>query len=464
MIFTSFAFLALLLIVLPLYYAVPFRAQNVLLLIASYVFYGWWDWRFLGLLFFSTILDYFIGLALERYSAQGVRKAIIVFSISTQLILLGFFKYYNFFISSFASLMEQFGIPVYLPLLSVILPVGISFYTFHTISYTVDIYRRIAKPTTDFVGFALFISFFPQLVAGPIARASHLLPQCLAPRKPTWSKFFEGCYFFYWGLFKKVVVADNLAVIVDRAFNQPDQLNAFSALLGVYAFAWQIYCDFSGYSDMARGCSKWMGFELQVNFNVPYLAVDPSDFWRRWHISLSTWLRDYLYIPLGGNRCSVARVNFNLMVTMILGGLWHGASWTFVLWGLYHGLLLIVYRVLCPTLSTDIKSVWKKCFHQIFFFHLVCISWLLFRSQNYSELGSYIAGFLRWPVWDKVMLVKVCFALPVFVLEYFIYRSGKQNRFLEFPIWIRIIVYVCIYWALISFGRWGGEGFIYFQF
>ena len=464
MIFTSFAFLVLLLVVLSLYYILPFRAQNVLLLIASYIFYGWWDWRFLGLLFFSTILDYFIGLALDRYSSQKIRKSIIVFSITIQLILLGFFKYYNFFVESFATLMEQFGIPVYLPLLSVILPVGISFYTFHTISYTVDIYRRLSKPTTDFIGFALFISFFPQLVAGPIARASHLLPQCLARRKPTRSLFFEGCYFFYWGLFKKVVVADNLSVIVDQAFNQPGQLNAFSALLGVYAFAWQIYCDFSGYTDMARGCSKLMGFELQVNFNVPYLAVDPSDFWKRWHISLSTWLRDYLYIPLGGNRGSAGRVYFNLMVTMLLGGLWHGASWTFVLWGFFHGLLLIVYRVLCPTLAKDLKPGLKKIFHQVFFFHLVCISWLLFRAQNYSELTAYMAGFLRQPILDKTMLVKVCYALPVFVLEYFVYKSGKQNWFLEFPVWIRVIVYFGIYWALMSLGKWAGEGFIYFQF
>lgn len=464
MVFTSLAFLVLLLIVLPLYYLLPFWAQNVMLLGASYVFYGWWDWRFLGLLLFSTVLDYGVGLALDSSRLVRWRRAILVASISVQLSLLGVFKYYDFFVHSLADLLAGLGVSGSAPTLGLVLPVGISFYTFHTISYTVDIYRRLAKPTTDFVGFALFISFFPQLVAGPIARASHLLPQCLAPRHPTLAVFWEGAYLFYWGLFKKVVVADNLGVVVDRAFTRPEQLDAFSALVTVYAFAWQIYCDFSGYTDMARGCAKWMGFELQVNFNVPYLAVDPSDFWRRWHISLSTWLRDYLYIPLGGNRYGPTRTQINLILTMLLGGLWHGASWTFVLWGLYHGTLLAVYRALAPDLSARPLSAVTRVCHQVFFFHLVCVGWVLFRARSIHELGDFLAAFGRSPVLQPGLIARLCFAAPVFVLEYAIYARNDQLAFLRFPWWIRAAVYTVMYWALFATGRWTGEGFIYFQF
>ena len=466
MIFTELAFLVLMLVVLPLYFVLPMRGQNVMLLVASYVFYGWWDWRFLFLLFFSTVLDYGIGLMLTAKRFDNYRQLILVLSITTQLVLLGVFKYYNFFATSFALLLEQFGIVASPLLLNVALPVGISFYTFHTISYTVDIYRRISKPTTDFIGFALFISFFPQLVAGPIARASHLLPQCLRERIVTRQGWYEGSYLFLWGLFKKVVVADNFAVIVNRGFDNPDQLNALTALCVVYAFAWQIYCDFSGYTDMARGISMWMGFDLQVNFNVPYLAVDPSDFWQRWHISLSTWLRDYLYIPLGGNRLGVSRTYMNLMLTMLIGGLWHGASWTFVLWGFYHGLLLCVYRLVAPDLAKRLAhSFWKRSLHQIWFFHLVCLSWLLFRTQSMEQLQGICSAFLRSPKLELGTTARLGLAFPVFAVEYLVYRHRDQVAFLKVVPWpLRTIVYVGLYWALISLGKWTGEGFIYFQF
>jgi D-alanyl-lipoteichoic acid acyltransferase DltB (MBOAT superfamily) len=356
MVFTTTPFLVFILIVLPLYFALSHRWQNVMLLIASYVFYGWWDWRFLFLLLFSTVLDYLVGLGLVWPPLHVWRKPMLVASIVTQLSLLGVFKYYDFFAASLAELLAKTGWHVEPTLLHLVLPVGISFYTFHTLSYTIDIYRGKFTPTTDFIAFALFISFFPQLVAGPIARASHLLPQMLLPRRPTLTQWHEGCYLFYWGLFKKIVVADTLARVVDRSFANPSSLNTFSALATVYAFAWQIYGDFSGYTDMARGCSKWFGIELQINFNVPYLAVDPSDFWQRWHISLSSMLRDYLYIPLGGSRYGSARTMGNLMTTMLLGGLWHGASWTFVLWGFYHGLLLVVYRTFFPDLNARLTT------------------------------------------------------------------------------------------------------------
>lgn len=464
MLFTTTAFLVFLLIVLPLYYALPHRLQNVMLLIASYIFYGWWDWRFLFLLLFSTVLDYLVGLGLVWPPLHRYRKFMLVASICVQMSLLGVFKYYDFFAVSLAEVFASVGWHVELPLLRLILPVGISFYTFHTLSYTIDIYRGKFTPTTDFIAFALFISFFPQLVAGPIARASHLLPQMIAPRTPTIQGVHEGCYLFYWGLFKKVVVADTLAQVVDRSFAQASQLDSFAALLAIYAFAWQIYCDFSGYTDMARGCSKWFGVELQINFNVPYLAVDPSDFWQRWHISLSSMLRDYLYIPLGGNRYGPSRTMVNLMITMLLGGLWHGANWTFVLWGFYHGALLIIYRWIAPDLNARLTSWWARLAHQIWFFHLTCFGWLLFRAESVQQIKSILAAFGQPPVVSLGMLARLLVALPVLVLEYSIYKTDDQLAFLKLSWPLRVIVYVLIYWSLLSIGRWGGDGFIYFQF
>jgi alginate O-acetyltransferase complex protein AlgI len=464
MIFTSPAFVALLLIVLPLYFCLSHRWQNALLLIASYVFYGWWDWRFLFLLLFSTVLDYVVGLGLASPRFSNRRKQLLTTSIVTQLTLLGIFKYYDFFSMSFAALMAKVGWQIEPRLLNLVLPVGISFYTFHTLSYTIDIYRGKFVPTKNFVAFALFISFFPQLVAGPIARASHLLPQMLKPRHVTMEDWFEGCYLFYWGLFKKVVVADSLAKVVQKAFDNPAGLNAFSATVSIYAFAWQIYGDFSGYTDMARGCARWFGINLQLNFNVPYMATDPSDFWKRWHISLSSMLRDYLYIPLGGSRHGHARTYVNLMITMLLGGLWHGANWTFVLWGLYHGLLLVAYRLIWPHLETEEKEPWLRALHVVWFFHLVCFGWLLFRAASLSEVGGVLAAFTRAPVIDLGLAARLGLAVPVFLLESAIYFRNDQLAFLRWPAPTRVAVYVGLYWALMTVGQWGGEQFIYFQF
>ena len=464
MIFTTPAFLAFIIIVLPLYLVLSHRKQNLMLLAASYVFYGWWDWRFLFLLLFSTLLDYGVGLGLVSPRFSHARKALLVTSIATQLALLGVFKYYDFFAVSLAAGMSRLGVAIDPPLLQLVLPVGISFYTFHTLSYTIDIYRGKFSPTRDFVAFALFISFFPQLVAGPIARASHLLPQMLKPRKPTLDDWFEGSYLFYWGLFKKVVVADTLAKVVQSSFAHPGELNAFSALVAVYAFAWQIYCDFSGYTDMARGCSRWFGIDLQVNFNVPYLSVDPSDFWKRWHISLSSMLRDYLYIPLGGNRHGRTRMYFALLMTMLLGGLWHGANWTFVLWGLYHGVLLIAYRVVAPDLEERLSSPLHRLVHVVWFFHLVCLGWLLFRASSMAEVMGMLQAFTRAPVANWGLAARLAVAVPVFIVELPIYLGGLQLGPLRSPAPLRAVAYVAIFWALISLGNWGGADFIYFQF
>ena len=392
MLFNSWSFIPFLLTVLGLYYALPHRAQNRLLLVASYVFYGAWDVRFLGLLIFSTTVDYVVGRLLGATVDERKRKAILLLSIATNLGLLGFFKYFNFFAESFAALTDQLGWNVHPTTLRVILPVGISFYTFQSLSYTIDVYRRRQEPERSLLDLATFVAFFPQLVAGPIERVQKLLPQIKAPRRTTRAQVQEGLWLILWGLFKKVAVADNLAIFVDRAFASEVPDGGPRALLAVYAFALQIYGDFSGYTDIARGVAKLMGFEMMRNFDRPYLAANPADFWRRWHISLSSWLRDYLYIALGGNRRGPARTYVNLLLTMLLGGLWHGAAWTFVLWGLFHGLLVAIHR------AWQSKPI-PRALAVVGTFHLVCLGWLLFRATSVAQAFAFLRAIftdLRW--------------------------------------------------------------------
>ncbi|HEY1038532.1 MAG TPA: MBOAT family O-acyltransferase, partial [Bacteroidia bacterium] len=348
MMFNSLSFLGFFIIVYSSYllFRKNFKIQNLILLIASYYFYSCWDWRFLFLLVFSTFLDYFTGAKIFDAKTQKGKKRWLVTSIGINLGFLAFFKYYNFFIDSFADLTGRLGFHVSLPVLSIVLPVGISFYTFHGLSYVLDLYNNKITPERNFVNYSLFVSFFPLLVAGPIERATHLLPQISKPRSINADQVNAGLFLIVWGFFKKVVIADNLARISDQVFSHPQwDFSGIDLWLGVFAFMFQIYCDFSGYSDIGRGISKLMGFELLMNFKLPYFSKDPSEFWQRWHISLSGWLRDYLYIPLGGNKNGKLKTYRNLMITMILGGLWHGAAWTFVLWGFYHGALLVIYRV-----------------------------------------------------------------------------------------------------------------------
>ena len=464
--FTSIEFAGLLLAVLSAYYFLGFRAQNWLLLAASYYFYASWDWRCLGLLVGSTAVGYGTGLVLAAPRFTRHRLAILYASNALQLAVLGLFKYYGFFARSAAELIARFGVSDSIPALDLVLPIGISFYTFHTLSYTIDVYRGDVRPTRDFVAFALFISYFPQLVAGPIARAGHLLPQTLAPRSPTVALFFEGSYLILWGLVKKVVVADNLAPVVDEAFAAPARLTAFTALLTAYAFAIQIYCDFAGYSSIARGCAHLMGFSLTRNFQTPYFSADPSEFWRRWHISLSSWLRDYLYIPLGGNRYGSAWTYCNLMVTMLLGGLWHGASWTYVLWGAYHGALLGVYRAVAPDLSKTLRAApWgHRALHQLWFFHLTCLGWLVFRAGDFRNLTDVLAAFARPGLGDQRDFAKLALAAPVAVVEFAEYRARREGIILTLPWPARLAIYLACYLALVTLGKWQGAGFIYFQF
>lgn len=421
MLFNSLAFLAFMAVVLAVYPRLRFRGQNLFLLAASYYFYGSWDWRFTSLLALSTAIDFVAGKKIHFSTDPGSRKRYLLLSVVANLGILGVFKYFNFFAGSLATLLDGMGFHSNLPILRVVLPVGISFYTFQTMSYTIDIYRRRMPATSNFIDFALYVSFFPQLVAGPIERAKVLLPQVAAPRIVTRPMVISGLNLILMGYFKKVAIADTLAPLVEQMFSNPGAHNSGELLSGVYAFAFQVYGDFSGYTDIARGVSRLLGFELMENFNAPYLSRSITEFWRRWHISLSTWLRDYLYIALGGNRKGGFRTYVNLFLTMLLAGLWHGAAWTFVAFGALHGLYLTVERLRLRGRDLDIswpRSAlgWVRNLGAILLtFHLHCISLVLFRSPSVASAIEYMKGIARVDrIWE--IGLPVVFAMTVLTL------------------------------------------------
>lgn len=455
---------------------VDHRKQNILLLISGYFFYGCWDWRFTALLLGSSLFDFYVGKWISSSNSPEARRRLLTLSVISNLTILGFFKYFNFFIENVRLLLQSLGLPSEFYALDIILPVGLSFYTFQSLSYTIDVYRDKVRPAQTFLDMAVYVSFFPHLVAGPIVRASDLLPQVIRPRTVAWNKIFEGSHMVFWGLFKKVVIADNLATIVDPIFATGAAPSAPMVLIGLYCFAFQIYCDFSGYSDMARGLAKWLGFDIMQNFNLPYFATNPSDFWRRWHISLSEWLRDYLYIALGGNRGGRGRTYRNLTITMLLGGLWHGAAWNYVLWGAYHGLLLVVHRLLLefsPLLRLGAvfnKIPGRKIVQIVFFFHLICISWLLFRCVSLGQVGHMLEALTnlaqfgdfqayRAQLWQFIVTV-----FPLVLCEMYLYRNGDPWAFLKAPVYLRTIFYVVGFYLIVIYGAGGGKEFIYFQF
>jgi alginate O-acetyltransferase complex protein AlgI len=473
MLFNSLQFAIFFAIVYALYVLSGHKRQNRILLVTSYVFYGAWDWRFLSLIWISTILDYFCGIRIHESDDAKRRRLFLFFSVFGNLAILGFFKYFNFFALSLQSLLGNFGFSIQPRFLNVILPVGISFYTFQTMSYTIDIYKRKMEPTKRFLDFALFVAFFPQLVAGPIERAKHLLPQILSPRRLGLDKFYDGCYLIFWGLFQKVVIADNLAEVVDPIFAAGPPYNGAKVLLGLYAFSFQIFCDFAGYSNIARGLGKCMGFDIMVNFRLPYIATNPREFWRRWHISLSTWLRDYLYIPLGGNKKGAFLTYRNLAATMLLGGLWHGAAWTFVIWGAYHGVLLIIHRLLEPILKKIPlpKGAFtaKACFfiRAAVFFHLVCLGWLIFRAQSMTQvfqmLQALFAG-LGFAGLQQMALKIIFFLWLLIIIQLFQYWKDDLEVLRKANAPVRAAVYFISYYLLVMYGVAGGKEFIYFQF
>ena len=469
MLFNSLDFAVFFLVVFMAYAVLPHRGQNRLLLAASYFFYGCWDWRFLSLIAISTSMDYVVSLCIHGSQQPRFRKGCLALCISVNLGILGFFKYFNFFAESAETLLAALGFNPSLFHLQIILPVGISFYTFQSMSYCLDVYRRQLVPTRNFLDYALFISLFTQLVAGPIERASHLLGQISSPRRITWTNIQTGTWLFAWGLFKKMVIGDNVAVLADQVFSGNIEWTAGSVLLGVYAFALQIYCDFSAYSDMARGLGNFLGFDIMINFRNPYFALDPSDFWRRWHISLSTWLRDYLYIPLGGSRKGPRRTYVNLIMTMVLGGLWHGAAWTFVFWGIFHGLWLALHRLIRGETTDAPKHSWlAHAWRRAGTFHAVCFGWLLFRAESMQVVAGMLHAMVQkprlFPEFTSWLFQLAVLGLPLLAVQILQERTNDSLAPLRLSIVPRTALYMLLILLFLLLANTGSRAFIYFQF
>ncbi|MCA9400933.1 MAG: MBOAT family protein [Candidatus Omnitrophica bacterium] len=465
MLFNSLEFFVFFILVFGVYWALPFKQQNIWLLFCSYLFYAFWDWRFCSLILLSTGIDYYCGQKIFSTDHKISRKKYLLISVILNLTFLCFFKYFNFFIHETEALLRTLGFTSTLPALTIILPVGISFYTFQSLSYTIDVYRRQLRPVNRFSDFALFVSFFPQLIAGPIERATHLLPQIQQGRRFRWNDFHEGFYLILWGLFEKLYVADRLGQIVDPIFQQSDRLIGKDVLLALYAFAFQIFCDFDAYSNIARGTAKWLGFDIMVNFRLPYFASNPKEFWQRWHISLSTWLRDYLYIPLGGNRWGSLKTLRNIMLVMFLGGLWHGAAWTFVLWGMYHGILICVYHANCKNISNNffIRSLgWGV------FFHLVVLGWLLFRAESIhqaAQMGSALLLGIHGPSFISGQWTAfLCAVLPLLVFQIWQWRKNDMFIVIHQHWLVQTFIFALLVYFIFAKGVLRAEEFIYFQF
>lgn len=487
MLFNSIDFAIFLPIVFALYWFVTLKnlkTQNLLVVIASFVFYGWWDWRFLSLILFSIITDYFIGLWLFQTKKEKKRKMILWISIIVNLGFLGFFKYYNFFLDNFISAFSFFGKEINGNSLHIILPVGISFYTFQTLSYTIDVYRRKLNPTKDFIAFAAFVSFFPQLVAGPIERATNLLPQFQKNRKFKYSKAVDGMRQILWGLFKKIVIADNCAEYANIIFNNSADYSGSSLVLGAVLFAIQIYGDFSGYSDIAIGTARLFGIRLMKNFAFPYFSRDIAEFWRRWHISLSTWFRDYLYIPLGGSRGSTWKQIRNVFIIFIVSGFWHGANWTFIFWGFLNAVyflpLLVTHRNrnhIEIVAENKILPTLKEVFQMGITFSLTVFAWIFFRAENLSHAFEYIYRIFNSTLFSIPRIFDPNTGESVFSKPFLLLLTGFmilewRGREWEFALekfgvnQKRYSRYSFYYFLLILIYWFGGkeQEFIYFQF
>lgn len=482
MLFNSFDFAIFLPIVFILYWFVTnknIRSQNFLIVLASYFFYGWWDWKFLSLIFFSTIVDYLVGVRLGVEEKQTKRKILLWISILVNLGFLSFFKYYNFFLDNFIASFSFFGVEFTGNSLDIILPVGISFYTFQTLSYSLDVYKRKLKPTKDFIAFAAFVSFFPQLVAGPIERAEKLLPQFYKKRIFDYNKAVDGMRQILWGLFKKMVIADNAAEIANQIFNNSTNYSGSTLLLGALFFTFQIYGDFSGYSDIAIGTARLFGFNLMRNFNFPYFSRDIAEFWRKWHISLSTWFRDYLYIPIGGSRGSLSMKIRNIFVIFIVSGFWHGANWTFIIWGALNAIYFLPLLLINKNrfhLGVVAKGRYfpsiKETFQMLSTFGLTVLAWVFFRAESVSHSINILSKIFS----------ESLFTLPTFESRRYAFESlllvliflivewiGRNEEYalarLGFN-WIRLARYAMYYAIFISLFWFGGkeQQFIYFQF
>ena len=472
MVFNSATFLVFLFIVFSLYWRLDRKKQNALLLVAGYVFYGWWNWKFLSLLLFSSSVDYIVGLRLDRTEKPLHRKLYLSLSLVTQLGLLAFFKYFNFFADSAAQLLRAFGLEASYTTLNIVLPVGLSFYTFQTLSYTIDVYRRRCPAHRDLLEFMAFVSFFPQLVAGPIERATHLLNQFATTRVFDDEKAKDGVRQMLWGYFQKVVVADGLSDYVNWAYAPAAHANGAQLLLGTYFFAFQIYCDFCGYTNIAIGCARLFGFELMRNFAFPYFSRNIAEFWQRWHISLSTWFRDYLYIPLGGNRGTFQRTIVNTLVVFTISGLWHGANWTFVIWGLLNGLYFIpilLWRRFRGEEKGSPRAVagLRDLPAVLLTFHLVLAAWVFFRARDLAQAGhvfSTIAQGIDWHLFIRDALKLKLLIAVLLTVEWM--QRGKRHALdvSGLPVPVRWLAYNGLLMVILWLGTFKEAPFIYFQF
>ena len=482
MLFNSVEFILFLPIVFLLYWFVfkPRKSQNLLLLMASYVFYGWWDWRFLLLIVATSASSYISGLLIAHFEGNRMSQRIVsTLNIVFNLLILATFKYFNFFVDNLDALFSAMGYKLDWVTLDVVLPVGISFYTFQALSYSIDVYRRAIKPTHSIIDFFAYISFFPQLVAGPIERATRLLPQFQAQRHFSQSTAIDGSRQMLWGFFKKMVVADTCAHFVNMSWDNYASLSSINLLMLGVLFTIQIYCDFSGYSDIAIGCARLFGFNLTRNFNYPYFSRSIPEFWRRWHISLMSWFRDYIYIPLGGSRCSKGKVVRNVLIVFFVSGLWHGANWTFIMWGLYHAVIICIYILMgINTKRADepLSRRWlpslKDAVLMLFTFALAVIGWIIFRATSMTEAWQFLSGLAtRWYfdgfVGGKFALM---LAVPVFLAEWVQRRKQHALQFSGHGLCrYRLMRWAIYYLLLYAIYRLAllqdvSQTFIYFQF
>ena len=480
MLFNSIDFAIFLPIVFLIYWGLLHKSitfQNIFIILTSYVFYGWWDWRFLFLIAISTLVDFFVGMGLKKYDSHRRRKALLFLSILTNIGILLFFKYYNFFLDSFVDAFSLLGKEISVTSLQIILPVGISFYTFQTLSYSIDVYKKKIVPTTDFFAFTAFVCFFPQLVAGPIERAKNLLPQFQRKRHFEYAEGVDGLKQILWGLFKKMVIADNCARYADLAFSNTVDYNSSSLALGVLFFSFQIYADFSGYSDIAIGVARLFGFNLKQNFATPYFSSSIIEFWKRWHISLSTWFRDYVYIPLGGSKTSLRRFVRAIILVFVISGFWHGASWTFIIWGFFHAVTYLITYFFVNKKQVKEKEIDSSKFIYAFrvltTFFIVSIGWIFFRAESLHIAFEYIARLFSKSLFSfpdfisKGRLITLLLLLfLVFIVEW---RGRNEAHILKTymntrPKMIRWVFYLFLILCIGVFANTDDTPFIYFQF
>ncbi|MCP4460287.1 MAG: MBOAT family protein [Cytophagales bacterium] len=480
MLFNSIEFALFLPIVFCLYWWLKnnLKAQNLLLLVASYIFYGWWDWRFLFLIVFSSLIDFVIGNKLHSTNANRNRKLLLMASLCINVGFLGFFKYYDFFLQSFSDAFTLFGRPFEASRLNIVLPVGISFYTFQTLSYTIDVYRRKLEPTKDILAFFSFVSFFPQLVAGPIERATNLLPQFYGKRKFELQKAVDGCRQILWGLFKKIAIADNCAIFVNDIFSNHEQLTGSSLLIGAFLFGFQIYGDFSGYSDIAIGTSRLFGFNLMRNFKYPHFSRDVAEYWRRWHVSLSSWFRDYIYIPLGGSRVSTRLAIRNIFIMFLVSGIWHGANWTFIFWSFFNALLFIPLMIskknrfhTGPIAEGRLFATFKEVYQIVKTLTILSLIRVFFRAESLGHAFSYLDGLFSLSLFSipdvlSIELILVFGLIGMQITIEWLNRDREHGlefvngQFTKFTRWS----FYCIIILVTIWFKGSQQDFFYFQF